>query len=190
MMNSTIRKANREDASIIAQLMFFAMSDILFDFIGEKNETKAKKFLEELIRKEDNQYSFQNTWILELENEIAASFTLYDGGKLDQLRQPVLQHLKTNYHRDIFPEDETQSGEIYIDTIAVLPQFRGKGLGNKILDYIIEEFALKSNQIIGLLVDFTNPKAKKLYETKGFKVVGEKQLMQENLEHMQYKKGV
>lgn len=188
-MEYTIRKANREEAKTIADLMFFAMKDIVFDFIGEQNEEKSKQFLSELIAQENNQYSYQNSWILEFENQIAGSFTIYNGEQLDELRQPVLDLLKDKYNRVIHPQDETEAGEYYIDTIAIFPEFRGKGFGNSILDYIIEEFANKKGLTLGLLVDFTNPKAKKLYESKGFKVVGEKQLMRENHEHMQYKKG-
>ena len=51
---------------------------------------------------------------------------------------------------------------------------------------LIEEIAIKQNNVLGLLVDFENPNAKKLYEKKGFTVVGEKMLMNENHEHMQY----
>ena len=94
--------------------------------------------------------------------------------------------LKSNYNQIINPQDETQAGEIYIDTIAVSPDFQGKGIGSKILDYLIEEIAIKQNNVLGLLVDFENPNAKKLYEKKGFTVVGEKMLMNENHEHMQY----
>ena len=185
-----IRKATKNDSSIIAELMLFAMRDITHEFIGAKDDDKAKEFLKELIELENNQYSFQNTWILEKDNKIAGSFTLYDGGQLKDLRQPVLDLLSEKYNQTIHPQDETEEGEIYIDTIAVFPEYRGQGLGNIILDYIIDEIAIKQNKTVGLLVDFTNPKAKKLYESKGFRVVGEKQLMSENHEHMQYKKGV
>lgn len=185
-----IRKAKIEDAAIISELMLFAMRDIAFEFIGEKNEDKAKYFLRTLIEKEANQYSYQNCSVLLYDNEIAGSFTIYDGAKLDELRKPVLEVLSTVYNQDIQPESETEEGEIYIDTISIFPEFRGKGFGNYILDYLIEEVANKQDKVLGLLVDFTNPKAKKLYESKGFKVVGEKRLMSENHEHMQYKKGV
>ena len=95
--------------------------------------------------------------------------------------------MKNDYNQIIHPQDETQVGEIYIDTIAVSEDFRGKGIGSKILDYLIDKIGNKQGKTLGLLVDFTNPNAKKLYERKGFEVVGEKMLMNENHEHMQYK---
>lgn len=182
-------QATPQDKTAIAQLMFYAMKDIVFDFINEQNEEKSIDFLQQLIEQSNNQYSYENVTLVKDNDEIVGAFTLYDGSELDELRKPVLELLKDKYNRVITPQDETQAGELYIDTIAVYPHFRGKGYGGIILDYIIEEYAHQKEQTLGLLVDFTNPKAKKLYEAKGFKVVGEKQLMSENHEHMQYKKG-
>ena len=186
----TIRKATPNDSTIIAELMLYAMQDIIFEFIGKEDKNEAIIFLKDLISQKNNQYSFENTYVLIYNNLIVGSFTLYDGGKLEELRNPVLKSLSDKYNQNIQPQNETEQGELYIDTIAVFPEYRGKGFGNIILDYIIDEFAIKQNHTLGLLVDFTNPKAKKLYESKGFKVVGKKQLMSEYHEHMQYKKGV
>ncbi|WP_312554202.1 GNAT family N-acetyltransferase [Empedobacter brevis] len=181
------REARKEDAALIAELMMLAMDKIVYDFIGENNYNEGVSFLKKLIEQEGNQYSYQNTVVVECDNQLAGTTTFYDGGKLHELRKPVLDVLRTDYKQDIHPQDETQEGEIYIDTIAVSENFRGKGIGTEILDYLIEELANKQDKTLGLLVDFTNPNAKKLYERKGFKVIGEKMLMNENHEHMQYK---
>jgi ribosomal protein S18 acetylase RimI-like enzyme len=189
-MKMTYRQANTIDASKIAKLMLFAMDKIVYDFIGEKNENKAIDFLVELIKKENNQYSYQNITIFENENnEIVGMTNIYDGAKLNELRKPVLDLLEQKFNQTIHPQDETEKGEFYIDTIAVFPEYRGLGIGQKILDYIINEYAINQNKIIGLLVDLDNPNAKRLYTNKGFVKVGEKQLMNEYHEHLQYKKG-
>ena len=166
--------------------MMLAMDKIVFDFIGSDDEEKAVSFLEYFVQQENNQYSYQNTIVVEYDNQIAGTTTFYDGGNLVELRKPVIEYLKTTYNQNILLQDETESGEIYIDTIAVSPDFQGKGIGTKILDYLIDEISHKKNQTLGLLVDFDNPNAKKLYEKKGFVVVGEKTLMSKNHEHMQY----
>lgn len=181
------REATKEDATSIAKLMMLAMDKIVYDFIGKTDYKEGVLFLKKLIEQENNQYSYQNTIVVEYDNLFAGTTTFYDGAKLEELRKPVLELLKKDYNQIIQPQDETQAGEIYIDTIAVSENFRGKGIGSKILDYLIEEIGQKQNNTLGLLVDFTNPNAKKLYERKGFVVVGEKMLMNENHEHMQYK---
>lgn len=184
-----IRKSYPEEADQIAELMLFAMEGIVYEFIGEKNYEKAKQFLKELIESTNNQYSYENTYVALENNEIVGSFTLYDGSNLLELRNPVIDKIKNEFGLDIQPENETEAGEFYIDTIAVYPMHRGKGYGNKILDYLTKDFAEKNNVTIGLLVDHKNPNAKKLYESKGFVKVGEKDLMQTKNDHLQYKKG-
>ncbi len=184
------QNAHINNAKEIAALMLFAMDKIVYDFIGENNYDKAIDFLVELIRQEDNQYSYQNITVFKNRaNEIVGMVNIYDGANLNKLRKPVLNLLKSKYNRTINPQDETSAGEFYIDTIAVFPAFRGFGIGQQILDYVIDEFAIKQNKTVGLLVDLTNPNAKRLYVNKGFIKVGEKQLMNEYHEHLQYKKG-
>ncbi|WP_413533517.1 GNAT family N-acetyltransferase [Empedobacter brevis] len=181
------REAKKTEATSIAELMMLAMDKIVYDFIGKTDYNEGVQFLKKLIEQEDNQYSYKNTIVVEYDNQFAGTTTFYDGGKLDELRKPVLELLEKEYNQVIHPQDETQAGEIYIDTIAVSEDFRGKGIGSNTLDYLIEEIGNKQGKTLGLLVDFTNPNAKKLYERKGFEVVGEKTLMSENHEHMQYK---
>lgn len=181
------RKATKNDSLFIAKTMMLAMDKIIYNFIGDENYNEALSFLEELIQLENNQYSYENTVIVEYDSALAGSTTFYDGALLHELRQPVMSLLYQKYNRKLSLEDETQKGEIYIDTIAVLNEFQGKGIGSKILDYLIEEISIKKHKTLGLLVDFDNPNAQKLYEKKGFEVVGEKRLANKMHKHMQIK---
>ena len=61
------------------------------------------------------------------------------------------------------------NGEIWIIDISLLPEFRGKGIGRKILTEIIES-SRKKNKTVALHVAFGNP-ARKLYERLGFENV-------------------
>src|SRR5690606_34922964 len=110
------------------------------------------------------------------------------GSKLDQLRQPVLDLIKQRYNRILLPEKETGKGEFYIDTLSVDTAHQGKGLGTKLLHYLINEMVQKEGKTIGLLVDLKNPRAKKLYTKTGFKVVGQKALLGHQHEHLQLSK--
>ena len=69
-------------------------------------------------------------------------------------------------------EDETQSGEYYIDSLAVVPRFRSRGVGRGLLLQAVEQarrLALRPT----LLVDPDNPRAQKLYTSVGFHREGE-----------------
>lgn len=97
-------------------------------------------------------------------------------GQLEALRKPIFDYIKEKYNRVLPLENETQEGEIYIDTIAVLPEAQGKGIGKKLLQYAIETFVEQQGETLGLLVDKENPSAKKTipeyglccYQTSGY----------------------
>jgi ribosomal protein S18 acetylase RimI-like enzyme len=181
----TIRRAKLTDFRAVSDLLLLAMEDIVFEFIGQNDSQKAKEFMDYLVSTENNQYSYQNCWIAEEDNEIIAAVTVYDGGLLHQLREPVAEYVRQTYQQPFQPEDETQAGEFYIDSLGVNPNQQGKGIGSQVLQFLIDEYVQKNNQKLGLLVDKENPGAKKLYLKLGFQVVGEKTLVGKQMEHLQ-----
>lgn len=182
-----IRKAEIKDTKMIAAHMILAMKDIIYKFIGENSTRKASQFLESLICKKATQYSYENCWIMESKEGIVAVANVYNGAKLRELRLPVEDMIKSVYDRPFNPEDETQAGEFYIDCIGVSPDWQGKGLGSKMLKFLIDEYVYKRRKILGLLVDKENPNAKRLYLKLGFEFVGEKILVGKKMEHLQIK---
>ena len=69
-------------------------------------------------------------------------------------------------------EHSTMSDEIYVEMIAVSPTARGQGIGHALLARAEEHgIALGKSRLTLQVVD-TNPRAKKLYETLGFRTTG------------------
>lgn len=180
-----IRKATSEDASSIMEHMFLAMEDILYEFIGTKDADKARELLLFFIARENNQYSYQNCLVAEIGEEIAGSINIYDGARLQELREPVVRYIRTNFGLDFKPEDETERGEYYIDTLGVSPGYQGKGLGTEILQFVIREYVNGLGRTIGLLVDVENQKAETLYLKLGFEMKGQKVLAGKKMKHLQ-----
>ena len=181
------RKAESNEAEKISPFLMLAMKDIVYRFIGEESEVKAQQFLTDLIAQKANQYSHENCWIVELNDEIAAVAVVYDGAMLHELRMPVASYIKAQFDRDFTPEDETQSGEYYIDCISVIPRHQGKGIGSQLLQFLIDEYVNKCRITLGLLVDKDNPSARKLYFKMGFEVAGTKILTGKTMDHLQIK---
>jgi ribosomal protein S18 acetylase RimI-like enzyme len=187
-----IRKATLEDSSTIATFSLLAMEEIVYKFICKNDYQTAKEFLLYFIRKENNQYSYQNCFIAEIneanendKTESIAFVCLYDGAKLETLRKPIIEYVKANFNQNFTPENETQKGEIYIDCFAVLPNYQGKGIGTELLQLLIEEYVNNRKQTLGLLVETENTNAQNLYSKVGFKSVGNKTLMGKKMNHLQ-----
>lgn len=181
-----IRPALAEDFKKVAPLIVQAMEDLACTFANTHTPEKAYPLFEYFFQKKANQYSFEHTLVFAEQNEIMGSITFYDGKLLPQYRAPFLQHIAETYKvTDLVIDDETNVGEIYIDTLSVAPQHQGKGIGKKLLAAAIKQARAEGHEKIGLLVDFKNPNAKKLYLGLGFKSIGTKKLGNSIYEHLQ-----
>lgn len=180
-----IRKAVELDANAIAYCLLLAMRDIVYKLIGEDNEKRALTFMRDNVGKELNQYSWQNCWVAEWEGNVIGAINIYNGADLVMLREPVLDYLRSNFGRIVVPEDETQAGEYYIDTLAVHPEHRCKGVATQLIQFVIEEYVTKRGDVLGLLVDESNVSAMRLYRKAGFSFSGVKVLLGSRLQHLQ-----
>ena len=70
-------------------------------------------------------------------------------------------------------DDETQTGELYIDSLAVLPEYRRQGIARKLLLATKEQANRMGLPRIGLLVDKNNPAGEALYASVGFRYVND-----------------
>ncbi len=68
-------------------------------------------------------------------------------------------------------ERKPAAGELLMDGIAVNSDFRGQGIGGRLLDEITKYASENYYEKIRLDVIDTNPRARKLYEKKGFKPI-------------------
>lgn len=180
-----LRKALIEDSEAVATLLMLATGKVIYKFIGKKDYLIAKDFLLHFVKSENNQYSFHNCFVAVDEGEIFGAVLVYDGAKLEELRKPILEYIHRHYDATLIVEDETQAGEFYIDSLAISPDQQGKGIGSQLIKFIMNELILAKGHSLGLLVDKTNLKARKLYLRLGFNQVGEKELMGLSHEHFQ-----
>jgi len=183
-----IREATLNDFSAITTHLLLAMEDIVYKFIGEENPKKAEEFLYHFVSAENNQYSYQNCVVVEENQQVIAAACVYEGARLEELRAPVIEYVRTRHNKNFAPEDETQAGEYYLDSLGVSAKFRGKGIGTKILQFLIDKYVNENHQPLGLLVEEDNTRAMKLYSALGFKTVAKKQLVGKQLYHLQINK--
>lgn len=60
----------------------------------------------------------------------------------------------------------------YLHIVAVKEEYRGKGIGKKLIDFIEKLLFVNANKIFLVVADF-NPNAKHFYEKNGYRQVGE-----------------
>ncbi|WP_407426827.1 GNAT family N-acetyltransferase [Arcticibacter sp.] len=182
-----IREAVQTDSQAIANLMMQAMAEVVSKLTGAEDPYSELPFLERFIRLPENQYSYQNTLVFEDEQGVCGSLTAYDGAKLYELRQPILDYLNSRGIVTTKIDSETGPGEFYIDTIGVSPEKQGYGLGTQLLEAGIKRGTALGHRRIGLLVNPENSKAKKFYERMGFREQGIRHFLNIAYSHMVFK---
>lgn len=163
----TFRKATQADALFIAKGFHAAM------LMEDAPEERIRLFAEKICSRDDVLYSARNTTIAELDGKPVGMLTAYDGSRYSAMRQVTMQLVKEHLGTE-FPgmEDETVPGEYYLDSLAVRPGLRGKGIGRRLLENGIAE-GKSRNLTVTLAVDPVNEKAQKLYRAIGFRPMGE-----------------
>ena len=177
-----IRKATKNDALLIGRVIAMAIGyDLAEDYAGDD----VINVLGEAAATEYSQYSYKNALIAECNGIPAGAIVGYSGSKLHDLREGSLAVIR-KYHPGLeIKEDETEEGEFYIDSIGVLPEYRGNGIATKLINAMMEEASKSEHRLIGLLVDFENPNAERLYSTIGFRYVGERPFFGHMMKHLQ-----
>ena len=171
-----IREATKAQASDIAQLIMMAMTDDCcqhFCGVGHGLEDFLK-MMTSLVEREDSQYSYRNTLVAMADEKVVGIAVSYDGSKLHQLRQAFIQAAKEYIGKDHSSmDDETQAGELYLDSLAVLPEFRRQGIAQRLLNATKGKADKMGLPCVGLLVDKGNPVGEALYASVGFRYMND-----------------
>ncbi len=162
----TLRKASPQDARFIAENVLRALH------IDETDDSHIKH-LADISRREDTLYSWRNATIALYDGVPAGLMVAYDGARYRRMRDitfPMIRiYVGDEYHS---MDDEACAGEYYLDSLAVLPGFRNRGIASAL---IREMFRLRDEAGIPLAtiaVDPDNGNAYRLYIKNGFRPDG------------------
>lgn len=183
-----IIKGCPEHAGFIASCIMEAVGeDICSNLAGEQHTlTDVHRLFSSLAARQDTQYSYRNALIAVDDNGQPIGAVIgYDGAGLHAMREHFFTAAKEILGIDMGAmEDECDADEFYIDTLAVSPQWRRRGIAAGLLREIIKRAKLMGKPA-GLLVDKSNPTARKLYEEIGFRKVGERPFAFVIMDHLQ-----
>ena len=182
-----IVKATKEQSSEIASLIMMAMTDdCCLHFCGNGYGLEDfRKMMTLLVEQEDSQYSYTNTLVAVDGNKVVGISVSYDGGRLHELRRPFLSLTLEYIGKDNSGiDDETQAGELYLDSLAVLPEYRRQGIASRLIMATKERADRMGLPCVGLLVDKGNPSGEALYTSVGFRYANDSQWGGHPMKHL------
>jgi len=178
-----IRRATADDAGMIARAVAMAIGDeqTLRRYCGEE----YLSVLQEIACAELTQYSWQSALIAEVDGVTAGAIVGYDGARLEELRENTFAIIEHRVGTRPSIANETEAGEYYLDSVGVLPDFRGMGIGCKLIVALCDEAFRQGHERVGLIVEQDNKQAQTLYSSVGFRRVGERLFFSHMMWHMQ-----
>ena len=141
-----------------------------YDFETEIPENKDIYLnLVECEKRTDLLYTYKNSRIAEVDGVVAGSLLSYPGENYKELRTRSFAVFWPDYMTiDKESEQETGPGEYYLDTLAVIPEYRRMGIGRALLEDGIKRGAAAGYDTVTLIVDSNMPNLIRLYESVGF----------------------
>jgi ribosomal protein S18 acetylase RimI-like enzyme len=163
------RPARKEDCRTIAEL-YRISSDGVADYIWRKLAQPDEEPIEVGERRyarEDTVFSYRNCVVAERDRGVIGMLVAFpvepDSDAADSAEEvdPVLK-----------PYGELeQSGSFYICGMALFPEYRGQGLGTRMLELARQQAIQRGLDELSLIVFEQNAGAKRLYERHGFREV-------------------
>ena len=169
-----LRDATSEDAPFIARVVLAGIDMLDIDAVLPDEQRAIYEHLMDICRMDDTLYSYLNTRIAEVDGNRVGALVAYDGARYAALRAKTFGLVQQTSGMDLSRNAmETGPGEFYLDSMAVLSDYRGLGIG-KMLMRDRMDYALRNGfQKVTLLVDKDKPRLQHYYESFGFAFVEE-----------------
>lgn len=171
------RQATIDDAPFVALVVIEALGNSLMERRVAGNETPEDQHLqnqiEDVCRRPDTLYSWKNTRMaISPQGEPIGAIVAYPGEGYLECRNRTFNMLSNLITFDVASMDaETQDGEYYLDSLAILPQWRGKGIARQLIIQAQQKAEQMGRPAI-LACAPDNTGARKLYESLGFRLEG------------------
>lgn len=164
-----LRDATLDDAPFVARVVLAGIDMLDIDAVLPDEQRAIYEHLIEICRMDDTLYSYLNTRIAEVDGNRVGALVAYDGARYAALRAKTFGLVQQTSGMDLSRNAmETVPGEFYLDSMAVLSDYRGLGIG-KMLIRDRMDYALRNGfQKVTLLVDKDKPRLQQYYESLGF----------------------
>ena len=164
-----LRDATLDDAPFIARVVLAGIDMLDMDAVLPNEQRAIFEHLIKICRMDDTLYSYLNTRIAEIDGNPVGALVAYDGACYAKMREKTFGLVQQTSGMDLSHNAmETGPSEYYLDSMAILSEYRGIGIG-KLLMRDRVDFAFNNGfQKVTLLVDKDKPRLQQYYESEGF----------------------
>lgn len=164
-----IRDAYPSDSPFLAECIMAGMHFLDFDDIMNDDLSDILDGITECETRMDTLYTHARTRVAEVDGTPVAALLSYPGTLYKELRDRTFREYWPAFFVEHAGDDpETDPGEYYLDSLAVLPAFRHQGIGKAMLEDGIRRGIEEGFTRIALVADSTMPHLVSLYESLGF----------------------
>lgn len=164
-----VRNASMADAPFIARVVLAGID--MLDMGEEMPEGQRPIFdhLVDICKMDDTLYSYCHTSIAEVDGKVVGALVAYDGAPYAEMRAKTFGLVQQTSGMDLSKNAmETGPGEFYLDSMAILPEHRGLGIGQMLMRNRMTYALANGFEAIALLVDKDKPRLQTYYEELGF----------------------
>lgn len=144
-----IRKATKDDSGFVAWTVLTALD----------MDTSDLERATDVCSDDYGLYSWKNALIAEEDGSPIGCIISYPGDRYLAFREYTWPRLWTNIEPELMKSTphETGAGEYYLDSMAIIPECRGKAIGKKLMSAAIENGRNMGYDKFALIVDINKP---------------------------------
>ncbi len=185
-MEIQLRPAQSGDVNEAVPIIYSSGPEI-FDFIfAHKKDGSPYEYLTSAFLNGEGELGFQNFTLAVVDDLVVGSSACFNGSEKSRFMLPGALHIISYYGlvdcwrvmlNAVRVEQviEPPKGDLhYIAYLGVAPEWRGQGIGTKMMLNLLEQGKRARRTVAALDVAVHNPRAQALYERLGFKVVSER----------------
>lgn len=171
------RRAERADAAVLAELVNYAgegMPHYLWGKLTQPGET-AWDVGRRRAARDDGSFSYRNAVMIEHQGQCAGCLIGYE---IPDAPEPIAADMPAMF-KPLQELENLAPATWYVNVLAVLPQYRGKGLGTQLLRLADEIGRALGKRGMSVIVSDGNPGARRLYERCGYEAVATRPMVKE-----------
>ena len=163
-----IRRAEKRDVKGAIPLLLMALDEMTEVYSGYNDKEKAIAKYEEFFLLEEGRYSYKNFIVCEVDKNVAGIVVSYYSNDRKKLDTVLIKNLKSlGIDRKEF-EQEFNENEYYVDSVAVSPDYQGRGIAKKLIEAAEARGRSMGYKTMSLIVHEGKEIARSIYEKIGY----------------------